>query len=90
MAKDPAEVDVSGEVGAQSDGGDFGGVGGGDGLEDAPRKTAEDFADEEHLDVDGEEGDEDEADLDQLLCQRPLSGVVISVHIPPRRGPSQW
>lgn len=65
MAEDPAEIDVGGEVGAKCDWSHFGGVSGGDGLEDAPGKTAEDFAGEQHLDVDGKEGDEDEADLDR-------------------------
>lgn len=36
-SKDPAHVDVGGEVGAQDDGRDFGSVGGGDGLEDTGR-----------------------------------------------------
>ena len=63
LAEDPAEINVGGEVRAESDRGDFSGVGGCDGLEDAPRETTEDLADEQHLDIDGEEGDEDEAYL---------------------------
>ena len=78
MAEDPAQIDVGGQVRAQSDWRHLGGVSGGDGLEDAPGKTAEDLAGEQHLDVDGKEGDEDETDLDQSSCQRLLRDIASS------------
>lgn len=60
LADDPAEVDVCGEVSAESDRHDFGSVGGGNGLEDTPWQTAENLTGEEHGKVDSEEEDEEE------------------------------
>ena len=62
LSDDPAEVDICAEIGAKGNRADFGSVGRGEGLENTPGDTAEDFADQEGLDVVGEEGDEDECD----------------------------
>lgn len=70
LTEAPAEVDVGGEVAAEGDGADLGGVGDGERLEDAPGDAAEDLGGEERLDVLGREedgreaGDEHEADHD--------------------------
>ena len=67
LSHNPAEVDVGGEVGPEGDWHDFRSVGGGDGLENSPRKTAKDLADQEHREVLGKEqkeqktGDRDES-----------------------------
>lgn len=56
----PAQVDVHGQVAAQVDGHDLGGVGGAGGGEDAPGDAAGDLADEQDGLGGGEEDDEDE------------------------------
>lgn len=75
LSNDPAEVDVCAEVGTKSDRADFGSVGSGKSLENAPRDTAQDFADEEGLDVVGEEGDEDECDHH---CEGSHHGLAVA------------
>lgn len=62
LAKDPAEVDIGGEVGSEMGRADLGGIGGGQSLEDTPRDADEDLADQELDQRLGEEDDEDEAD----------------------------
>ena len=75
LSDDPAEVDICAEIGAKGDRADFGGVGSGEGLENTPWDTAEDFADQEGLDVVGEEGDEDECDHH---CERGDHGLAVA------------
>lgn len=83
LAKTPAEVDVGGEVASQGDGTDFGGVGDGEGLEDAPRNTAQDLGDQQSLDIgrseeDGREGgDHDEAGHDGFPVAESLGDKTV-------------
>ena len=83
LAEAPAEVDVGGEVAAQGDGADLGGVGDGEGLEDAPRDAGEDLGGQQGLDVlRGEEdggpgGDEDEAGHDGVSVAEALRDVAV-------------
>lgn len=62
LTKDPAEVDVGGEVGSEMSRADLRGIGGGQSLEDTPRDADQDLADQELDQSLGEEDDEDEAD----------------------------
>ncbi|RBQ68820.1 hypothetical protein VDGD_21579 [Verticillium dahliae] len=55
----PAHGDPGRQVAAHGGRADLGGVGGGQGLEDAPGDTADDVAGDEHADAVGEEEDED-------------------------------
>lgn len=61
LTQAPAEVDVGGEITAEGDRADLGGVGDGDGLENTPRDSTQNFGDDESLDVLGGEEDGDEA-----------------------------
>jgi len=61
LPENPAEIDVSSEVGTECDGADFRGIGSRHGLEDSPRNTLQDITDEEGLKVLCEERDEDES-----------------------------
>ncbi len=60
LTNNPASVDPGGKERTESNGGDFGGVGGGKGLENTPGKTLKNLADEEDGKVGSKEGDEDE------------------------------
>lgn len=60
LTNDPASVDPGGEERTKSNGSDFGGVRGGEGLENTPGKTLKNLADEKDGEVRSEEGDEDE------------------------------
>ena len=55
----PAHGDPRREVASHGERGDFGGVGGGEGLEDTPWETTDEVTGEQHLDVLSEEQDED-------------------------------
>jgi hypothetical protein len=57
----PAHGNPGCKVTTEGSGANFGGVGGGESLEDTPWDTTEEVTDEEHFDVDGEEEDEDGA-----------------------------
>ena len=59
MANDPAQVVVCCEIRSQTDGA-HPHIGCGDGLEHTLRQTTEYLADQEHLDVHGEESNENE------------------------------
>ncbi len=61
LAEDPAEVDIGGQVCADGDGADLGGVGDSEGLVHAQRNPHEQLASDEGADVGCEEEDEDEA-----------------------------
>ena len=60
LADQPTQVDVTGQVGSQSNWHDLGRICRAQGLEDAPGETAEDFRGHEQANVEGEEGQEDE------------------------------
>jgi len=66
LTHSPAEVDVGCKVSAKSDRADFGSVGYGKGLENAPWNTAENLSNQQGLDVlCGEEDGSDSGDHDQ-------------------------
>lgn len=83
LTQTPAEVDISGEVTAESNGTDFRSVGDGESLEDTPGDTAEDFGSKQGLDVgsseeDGGEGsDEEETDHDGLAVAEALGHKAV-------------
>ena len=59
MSNDPAEIDVSREIGTNFHWGNLRGIGGGQGLEHTPWNTLKDGTDEERLDILREERDKD-------------------------------
>src|SRR6186713_2461941 len=65
LSNHPAEIDVGGEVWPKRDRCHLGGVGGGERLENTPRETRKNVSCEEHVNVDGEESDEDGAGDEQ-------------------------
>jgi hypothetical protein len=77
LSNNPAEIDVCAEVGTKSDRADFGSVGGGESLENTPRDTAEDFANQESLDIVGKEWDKDECDHHGQGSQHGLSVAIL-------------
>lgn len=83
LAETPAEVDVGGEVASEGDGTDFGGVGDGEGLEDAPGDSAQDLGDQQGFYIgrseeDGcEGGDEDEACHDGFPVAESLGDEAV-------------
>lgn len=83
LSQPPAEVDVRRQVPPQRDGAHLGGVGDGEGLEDAPGDAAEDLGGEQGLDVlggeedGGEGGDEDEAGEDGVAVAEALRDVAV-------------
>lgn len=83
LSQTPAEVDVGGEVTAESNGTNFRSVGDSESLEDTPGDTAEDFCSEQGLDVGcseedgGEGGDEEEADHDGLTVTEALRDETV-------------
>jgi hypothetical protein len=55
----PAHRDPGSKVSSHGHGTDFGGVGGGEGLEDSPWEPADHVSDENHLDAGRKDEDED-------------------------------
>jgi hypothetical protein len=76
LAHDPAEVHVRAEVSTQRYRTHFGGVGGGESLEDTPGDTAQDLTNEKCLHVVGEERDEDEGNHQR---ERDDHGLAVAI-----------
>lgn len=73
LADDPAEVDVCGQVGAESDRCDLGRIGSSQGLENTPWQTRQDVACEQHIDILSKEGNEDAAHNEEQCADHGLA-----------------
>ena len=85
LSEDPAQVDVCRQIWPQANRGDFGSIGCSDCLKHSPRQSTEDFSCQQHLDVDSEESNEDEADLKIV---RATTGDVVTVTYHKNQGES--
>lgn len=73
LAETPAKVDIGGQVAAQSNRADLGGVGDGQSLEDAPGDAAEDLGSQQSLDVGRGEEQGDECGNEEEAAEHRLA-----------------